>query len=120
MDAELESFRSRIDLRAYAAAREGYQLDRRESWQGSVVMRDARGDKIIVKRDADGHYVYFSIRRDDDNGSIIDFVQYRRTAPRLKLCPRNCVPGSFNRLFQSQAFPALFQNRERPNAGVPA
>jgi len=40
---------------------------------------DACGDKIIVKRDADGHYVNFSIRRDDDNGSIIDFVQYRQS-----------------------------------------
>ena len=61
MDAELESFKSRIDLRAYAAAQR-YQLDRKESWQGSAVMRDALGDKIIVKRDADGHYVYFSVQ----------------------------------------------------------
>jgi hypothetical protein len=76
MDSELESFKTGIDLRAYAAAH-GYELDRKESWQGSAVMRDGRGDKIIVKRDADGHYVYFSVRDDRDNGSIIDFVQRR-------------------------------------------
>ena len=116
MDAELESFKSRIDLRAYAAAREGYQLDRRESWQGSAVMRDARGDKIIVKRDADGHYVYFSIRRDDDNGSIIDFVQYRQSfslgAVRKELRPWLIQPP-----FPVPAFPALLQNRQTSDAG---
>ena len=76
-DAELESFKVGVDLRAYAAAI-GYQLDRAESWKGSAVMRHPNGDKIIIKRSAsDGHYVYFSVRRDDDNGSIIDFVQNR-------------------------------------------
>lgn len=77
-DQELEDFKVRIDLRAYAAA-QGYQLDKRESCAGSAVMRHLDGDKVIVKRAAsDGHYIYFSVRRDDDNGSIIDFVQYRQ------------------------------------------
>src|SRR5271169_5596575 len=76
-DSELESFKSDIDLRTYAAG-QGYQLDRKESWRGSSVMRHPAGDKIIVKRGADGHYVYFSVRQDDDNGSIIDFVQHRQ------------------------------------------
>jgi hypothetical protein len=77
MDDELENFKLRIDLRAYAAAH-GYQLDRKESWRGSAVMRDGRGDKIIIKRDTDGHYVYFSVRDDRDHGSLIDFVQFRQ------------------------------------------
>src|SRR5580692_9505185 len=77
MDVELESFKSKIDLRAYAAG-QGYQLDRKESWRGSAVMRHPAGDKIVIKRGADGHFVYFSVRRDDDNGSIIDFVQKRQ------------------------------------------
>src|ERR1700739_4248066 len=77
MDAELESFKTRIDLRAYAAAH-GYQVDKRESWRGSVVMRNGRGDKIIIKRDSDEHYVYFSVRDDRDHGSVIDFVQFRQ------------------------------------------
>ena len=55
-DPELEWFKQ-IDLRAYAAS-QGYELDRRESWSGSAVMRHApTADKIIIKRDAsDGHY----------------------------------------------------------------
>jgi Toprim-like/Protein of unknown function (DUF3991) len=77
MDLELESFKSRIDLRAYAAA-QGYQLDRKESWRGSSVMRHPNGDKVIIKRRDNGHYLYFSVRNDEDNGSIIDFVQHRQ------------------------------------------
>jgi len=74
-DPELESFKTSIDLRAYAA-QQGYVLDRMKSWRGSAVMRHANGDKII-KRDADNHYVYFSIRDDADHGTIIDFAQNR-------------------------------------------
>ena len=76
MDSELEEFK-RIDLRAYAAAL-GYTLDRSESWRGSAVMRNANDDKIVVKLDHDGHYVYFSVRDDADNGTIIDFVSKRK------------------------------------------
>ena len=81
-DQELESFTTQIDPRTYAAD-QGYALDRRESWRGSSVMRHTR-DKLVVKRDHDGHYVYFSVRDDRDNGSIIDFLQKRRPA-RLEL-----------------------------------
>src|SRR5579871_5649743 len=75
-DPELESFKTSIDLRAYAAS-QGYVLDRKESWRGSAVMRHTNGDKVIIKRDADGHYVYFSVRDEADHGTIIDFVQHR-------------------------------------------
>lgn len=76
-DAELESFKTGIDLRAYAAA-QGYQLDRKASWRGTTVMRHpVTNDKVIIKRGMDGHYVYFSVRDDRDNGSIIDWVQFR-------------------------------------------
>src|SRR5258708_1470347 len=77
MDSELESFKSSIDLRPYAAA-QGYQLDRKESSRGSAVMRHANGDKIIIKRDVDGHHVYFSVRDERDNGTIIDFARNRK------------------------------------------
>jgi hypothetical protein len=42
-------------------------------------MRHANNDKIIIKRDADGHWVYFSVRSPDgsDPGAIIDFVKPR-------------------------------------------
>jgi len=77
-DAELDGFKTGIDLRAYAAS-QGYELDRKASWRGTSVMRHtASNDKIIVKRGLDGHYVYFSVRDDRDNGSIIDFVQFRQ------------------------------------------
>jgi len=76
-DPELESFKT-IDLRAYAAS-QNYVLDRKESWRGSAVMRHPNGDKIIITRDAaDGHYVYYSVRDDSDNGTIIDFIQKRQ------------------------------------------
>lgn len=75
-DPELEAFKSGIDLRAYAGAH-GYELDRKESWRGSAVMRHPDGDKIIIKRESDNHYVYFSVRSDSDHGTIIDFVQTR-------------------------------------------
>ncbi|MBB6146865.1 hypothetical protein HNQ77_004846 [Silvibacterium bohemicum] len=78
VDAELESFKTNIDLRAYAAG-QGYQLDRKESWRGTSVMRHpVNHDKVIIKRGMDGHYVYCSVRDDRDNGSIIDFVQFRQ------------------------------------------
>jgi hypothetical protein len=78
VDSELESFKTNIDLRAYAAG-QGYQFDRKESWRGTSVMRHpVSNDKVIVKRGMDGHYVYFSVRDDRDNGSIIDFVQFRQ------------------------------------------
>ena len=78
VDTELESFKTNIDLRAYAAG-QGYQLDTKDSWRGSSVMRHpVSDDKVIIKRGMDGHYVYFSVRDDRDNGSIIDFVQLRQ------------------------------------------
>jgi len=78
VDSELESFKTNIDLRSYAAG-QGFQLDRKESWRGTSVMRHpVSHDKVIIKRGMDGHYVYFSVRDDRDNGSIIDFVQFRQ------------------------------------------
>jgi Toprim-like/Protein of unknown function (DUF3991) len=75
-DQELEYFKSGIDLRTYAAGL-GYVWDRKESCRGSTVMRHPAGDKIIIKRDDDGHYVFFSVHS-DASGSIIDLVQSRQ------------------------------------------
>ena len=90
MDTELDDFKSRIDLREYAAA-QGYELDRRESSRGSSVMRSA-ADKIIVKRNPSGHFVYFSVRDDADNGSIIDFVQRRQRGISLGVVRKELRP----------------------------
>lgn len=76
-DPEFESFKTTIDLRAYAAG-VGYVLDRKESWRGSAVMRHSNGDKIIISRKPDGHYTYYSVRTDQDSGTIIDFIQNRK------------------------------------------
>ena len=80
IDQELDRFKTAIDLRAFATSC-GYQLDRRASWRGSAVMRHpVSHDKIIIKLSTDGHWVYYSVRdeRDNDNGTIIDFVQRRQ------------------------------------------
>lgn len=73
---ELEAFKRGIDLRQFAVSL-GYEIDRRESWRGSTVLRRG-GDKIVVKRNGNGHYVFFSVRDDNDHGTIIDFVERRQ------------------------------------------
>jgi hypothetical protein len=87
---ELEDFKTRINLSEYAAM-EGYTIDRKASSRNSVVMRHASGDKIVIARGSDDHWIYFSVRSDTDNGSIIDFVQNRKGltlgAVRLELRP---------------------------------
>ena len=64
-DSELEVFKPEIDLRQFAVHL-GYEIDKRESWRGSTVLRN-RGDKIVVKRNGTGR----------DHGTIIDFLQRR-------------------------------------------
>lgn len=141
-DPELETFKTGIDLRVYAAG-QGYALDQRESWRGCSVMRSADGsDKIIIKRDDDGHYVYFSVHRDEDSGSIIDFIQQRRrmnlgavrkelrawsgtsTTPPLPLFPalpktgkdRIAVESQFVRMLETGRHPYLENDRHIPAA----
>jgi hypothetical protein len=75
MDEELESFK-RIRLYDYAAEH-GYELDRDESSKRELVMRKAN-DKIAIRLDTDGHYVYYSFRDQADNGTIIDFIKRRQ------------------------------------------
>jgi hypothetical protein len=91
VDPELETFKRMNPLSYFAS--QGYVLDRKESSRGSAVMRNpADDDKIIITREAaDGHYVYYSVRDDSDNGTIIDFIQKRRRlslgALRMELRP---------------------------------
>ncbi|MCP4899415.1 MAG: DUF3991 domain-containing protein, partial [bacterium] len=74
---ELEEFKSSINLTEYAASL-GYLMDRRASSRNSVVMRHGNGDKIVIARGHDAHWIYFSVRDDTDNGTIVDFVQHRK------------------------------------------
>jgi Toprim-like/Protein of unknown function (DUF3991) len=137
-DAELESFKREIDLRQFAVSL-GYEIDRRESWRGSAVLR--RGtDKIVVKRSGNGHYVFFSVRDDGDHGTIIDFLQRRQhlslgavrqilrpwlgrpatSPPFSKLEPagpdRMHVEGAYRRMANAQRFPYLEHERCVPAA----
>lgn len=75
---EIQRFKTDINLSDYAAE-QGYVLIKNESSRNSFVMqRESDNDKIIVATDTDGHGIYFSVRDDADNGSIIDFVQQRK------------------------------------------
>ena len=90
-DEELERFKSDVNLTELAASH-GYRLVGRErsaegKWRGStqasVSMRHPdTDDKIIIRRDRDGHWTYFSVRDDRDNGTVVDFLQ-RRGQPSL-------------------------------------
>jgi hypothetical protein len=75
-DVELERFKAQINLSEFAASK-GYALDRRESSRNSAVMRHPDSDKIIIAQNENGDWMYFSIRDDRDNGTIIDFLQNR-------------------------------------------
>ncbi len=80
-DHELDRFKRDVHFVEYALERYGYKRQARESSRAShVLQHPANDDKIVVKRDADGHWVYFSVRDDRDHGSIIDFVQRRDRA----------------------------------------
>jgi hypothetical protein len=136
-DCELDAFKRDIDLRQLAESL-GYQIDRRESWRGSTVLRCA-ADKIVVKRNGNGHYVFFSLRDEDDNGTVIDFVQRRQhlslgavrkvlrpwigrsaSAPQLPAlqpaCPdRMRIEREYRSMAEAQRHPYLERDR-----GVPA
>lgn len=139
-DWELDVFKREIDLRQFAVSL-GYQIDRRESWRGSAVLR--RGaDKIVVKRNGNGHYVFFSLRDDSDHGTVIDFVQRRqrlslggvrqvlRTWVAQPACPtqfpkleaaspdRMHIEREYRRMANVQRFPYLEQERCVPVAAL--
>ena len=73
-DDELDSFK-RLNLVDFAATM-GYSVDHTESTKQSIVLRNG-DDKVIVKLNPNGHWVYFSVRDESDHGSIVDFVQHR-------------------------------------------
>jgi hypothetical protein len=95
MDVELERFKTDIDIRLYATS-QGYELSRKDSWAGSAVMKHPNGDKIVIKRDSDSHWVYFSVKT-DLSGSIIDLVKHLHGcsigAARKELRAFLCLPS---------------------------
>src|SRR5450755_1225422 len=96
--AELERFKTEISLAEVAYAY-GYELDRKESSRASLVMRrPVDNDKIVIGNEG-GHDVFFSIRNEQQNGSVIDFVMQQegislgRSRPILRKWLEN--PASF-------------------------
>ncbi len=77
MDEELEDFKSLVNLAEYAAS-VGYLMDRKASSRNSVAMRRGEGEKIIIARDHDGHWIYFCVLGNAGSGSILDFVMYNK------------------------------------------
>lgn len=77
LEAEIEAFKSLVNLTEFAAA-SGYLFDRKASSRNCAVMEHPDGDKIVIAVASDGHWVYFSVRDDQDHGTIIDFVQRRQ------------------------------------------
>lgn len=74
---EIDQFKRRINLTEYAAA-QGYALDRKASSRNSAIMRSPDGDKVVIAvNGSNGHWIYFSVRDEADNGTIIDFTQKR-------------------------------------------
>ncbi|WP_050769464.1 DUF3991 and TOPRIM domain-containing protein [Blastopirellula marina] len=73
---ELEDFKSQINFCQYASSR-GFTLDPKQSSRSSAVMRHANGDKLIVARSPNRHWIYFNVHDSRDRGTIIDFVQIR-------------------------------------------
>ena len=76
MRDELERFKTDINLSEYMALH-GYSLSLKESSKTSAIMRHDNRDKLVVTRNKNNHWVYFSVRDNSDNGSIIDFHQKR-------------------------------------------
>ena len=73
---ELEQFKTSINLSEFAASR-GYVLDSQKTSRNSAVMVHPDGDKIVIARNEGRTWIYFSVRDDRDNGTMIDFVQNR-------------------------------------------
>ena len=66
---EIEVFKIDINLSEYAASL-GYLKDRKKSSRNCCVMKRGQGDKIIVGKGNEGHWIYYTIGNDQDSGSI--------------------------------------------------
>jgi hypothetical protein len=80
VDEELERFKTEISL-VELAGTYGYRLPRgQQLWLASslVMKNEESDDKIVIRRDSDRHWTYFSVRDPSDNGTVVDFIQHRR------------------------------------------
>lgn len=75
MDQELNELKAGVNLVEYAAS-VGYWVYKAKSCRRSTVMRHDNGDKIVFSSGSKC-WIYFSARDDQDNGTIVDFIQKR-------------------------------------------
>lgn len=75
-------FKRSIDLVDFALYW-GYEIDRKKTTKRSIALRHDN-DKIIVSK-KNGVWVYFSVYDDNDNGTIIDFIQNRSPSSWIEL-----------------------------------
>jgi len=71
---DFSKFKQEINLTQYAAFL-GYEIDRKKSTKSSIAMRSG-ADKVIISRRG-ANWVYFSVSDDNDNGTIVDFIENR-------------------------------------------
>jgi hypothetical protein len=115
VDAELDLFKSAINLIEYAASL-GYKKVNQGSSKNSMTMRHANGDKVVITRAHDQHWTYFSVHYPSDNGSIVDFIQRRTTISlghlRLSLRPWLGKSDALSPISQTKS-PSTTKNRQR-------
>lgn len=71
---ERDRFKRDVNLIAYAASR-GYVFNKAKTSINFPALRHpTTGHKVLIGKGKDGHWLYYSVNR-DDSGSIIDFVQ---------------------------------------------
>jgi hypothetical protein len=73
MDDELERFKTEIDLREFAASL-GFAIDPRRTCRSEAVMKLDQRDTLVISRDTDGHYIYFSLKG-GHSGTVIDLAR---------------------------------------------
>lgn len=107
-DPELESFKLRINLTEYAAHL-GYMLDKKATSRNCAVMRHSQGDKVVIAKGEDGHWIYFTVNDDRDNGSVIDFAMKRNriNLGQVRKELRPWIQSSEKRMLSGSFLPTL-------------
>jgi len=73
----LEFAKQHINLVELAVNKFGYRIDKRKSSKYYKTLKKDN-DVIVVKRNNENnHWIYFNARNDEDNGTVIDFLQNR-------------------------------------------
>ena len=77
-ESELDDFKAKINLIAFASDHFGYTLSKAESSDVYAVLRKNSDNKLVVTKSVtDNHWVYFNVHDRADCGSVIDLIQNR-------------------------------------------